>query len=1071
MCYDVIVSERIKARQTRKDSPALRDRLQAELLAEVANIVAGSLDRNTVLRRCLVQLGKVISFDSATVTIFSEGIEWELAVGVGIKSKELSKNISAILLKESPILMQMAKDHKPIISPDVRQLPGWMWIPGAEWVRSFMAVPMMAYQRMIGVLMLDNREVDYFDENDLELAKTISRTLAVAVEKAQLYEAMEQRLSEQDALLAVSKAVSSSLDLDIVLNTLAEQIARAIHVTSAYISDWDPEKGTTTVIAEYIGPEASKKERVSDLGVTYNMMDDFDDDQTWLHHGDILIQDVGDPDISVESYEHYVEYGARSIMAVPLMVKGHAVGFAEMWESRRRREFTSAEIALSQAIAQQAAVAIENARLFAEKKEQLRLAKTLQDVGALLTTQLSLSEVFDQIFDLLAQIISYESASVHLVDDSGKLYVAAGKGLAMLDSYKSFANLHSSALMARFTKAKTVQFIPDTKVEPGWIQIPGLEFVRSWIGAALMVKGQLIGILNVDSSEPNAYDARSGETVLTFANQAAVAIENARLYEETRQRANEMRILHRIASATSVLPDVDDLLEQATNLVAEALYPEHFGFLLLDAETEQLYPHRSFFGSPKRYFNAPIPMENSVCGKVFKTGKPIIVGDVTAEEEYNRILATTLSEIAVPLIVREKVVGVINVESSQLNDFGANDLRFLTTLAGQVATFIERTELYEAQRKYTAHLALEVSQRTAALREERDRMQAILDNAGEGIFFTDEEGIILYVNVAMTKMTGFSAAELLHSAPLQWPGIRQSKDVPESLHSAIQSGSGWKGELVGKRRDNRSYNIYLTIAPIFSGDGMLSGFVGVHSDISYLKEVEQLKSRFISNVSHELRTPLTVIDTYTTLLKQGKPERQEHYLTVLGQETKRLTRLIQDVLDLSRLDANLSPVPMGVVEIDPILARVVSTYIPHAEAKKITLQLEIGEPLPPVWANPGQIEQVVTNLINNGLIYTPESGIVLVNAGLGERQGREMVWFNVADTGPGIPDEDLPNIFDRFFRSQVVEESGIRGTGLGLAICKEIVERHRGTISVESVSGEGAVFTVFLPVAQGGTAE
>ncbi|MFZ0548772.1 MAG: GAF domain-containing protein, partial [Candidatus Promineifilaceae bacterium] len=920
----------------------------------------------------LEELKQVIDYDTATVTIFSKGIEWELAVGVGYKDEEFTNRVSSTLLKESPILNQMARDHKPVISDNVNNLPGWMWIPGAEHVRSFLAVAMIAYDRMIGVLMLDNSKEAYFDEDDLDLANTLSRTLAVAVEKAQLYEAMQQRLSEQDALLAVSQAVSSSLDLDIVLTKLVEQMARAINVTSAYISDWDPESGISTVIAEYVSPEASEREKASDLGLTYDLLRDFDDDQEWLREGKIVTEHIGDSEGDYFTLQHYQKFGAKSVIFVPLMVKGNAVGYAELWESRRHREFTPAEIALSQAIAQQTAVAIENARLFAEKKEQLSLSKTLQDVGALLTTQLSLHEVFDQIFDLLAQIVNFESTSVQLLEEDGRLVVAAGTGLASTNAYRSFATEHSEEIITRFSDERKVNVIPDTDADPGWIHVSGMESVRSWIGAALMVKGQLIGILNVDSLKPNTYSARNGRTVLTFANQAAVAIENARLYEETRLRANEMWVLNQVAAATYVLLDIDSLLQQTTSMVARSLYPEHFGFLLLNEATGQLFAHPSFFGASAEYVNRQVPLDASISGRVLETGQPVIIPDVTNVEKYYSVVSTTRSEIAVPLIVRDKTVGVINVESSRINAFSTNDLRFLTTLAGQVATFIERTELYEAQRKYTAHLAQEVNQRTAALRAERDRMQAILDNAGEGIFFTDDAGMILYVNSAMMKVTGFSNIDLLHRTPAKWPGIDHAPDLLEGLQEAIRKGEAWRGEVVGKRKDNRPYDIYLTVTPIFSSEGSLIGFVAVHSDISYLKEVERLKARFISNVSHELRTPLTVIETYTTLLKQGKPERQDHYLSILSQETKRLTRLIQDVLDLSRLGADTTTIPMGPVLLDEVLKRVVNTFLPQAENKKIDLQIELDEPLQKVWGNLGQIEQVITNLLSNGLTYTPE---------------------------------------------------------------------------------------------------
>jgi GAF domain-containing protein len=175
---------------------------------------------------------------------------------VGFKNESQTKLASSTILIESPILKQMARDLQPVISADVHHLAGWMWISGAEHVRSFMAAPMISSERMIGVLMADKSEAAFYDEEDLRLIQTLAKTLAVAVEKAQLYEAMEQRLSEQEALLAVSKAVSSSLELDVVLTKLVEQMARAIDLTSAYISELDSQKDTIIVRAEYIGSEA-----------------------------------------------------------------------------------------------------------------------------------------------------------------------------------------------------------------------------------------------------------------------------------------------------------------------------------------------------------------------------------------------------------------------------------------------------------------------------------------------------------------------------------------------------------------------------------------------------------------------------------------------------------------------------------------------------------------------------------------------------------------------------------------------------------------------------------------------
>ena len=169
----------MKVLTNRKDFPKKDGRLQAEFLAEVSNIVAGSLDRDTVLRRCVEELQQIVQYDSATVAIFSKGIQWELAVGLGYKDETFTNLVSSKVLIKSPILKQMARDLQPVISKDVNHLPGWIWIPGAEHVRSFMAAPMVSSERMIGVLMVDNSEVDFYHGEDLALVQTLANTLAV----------------------------------------------------------------------------------------------------------------------------------------------------------------------------------------------------------------------------------------------------------------------------------------------------------------------------------------------------------------------------------------------------------------------------------------------------------------------------------------------------------------------------------------------------------------------------------------------------------------------------------------------------------------------------------------------------------------------------------------------------------------------------------------------------------------------------------------------------------------------------------------------------------------------------
>jgi len=280
-------------------------------------------------------------------------------------------------------------------------------------------------------------------------------------------------------------------------------------------------------------------------------------------------------------------------------------------------------------------------------------------------------------------------------------------------------------------------------------------------------------------------------------------------------------------------------------------------------------------------------------------------------------------------------------------------------------------------------------------------------------------------------------------------------------------------------------------APILSEDRHVLGTVTVLRDITRLRELDRLKSKFVSNVSHELRTPLTNIKMYVSLLKKGKPEKRDRYLEIIERESNRLTMLIEDILSLSRLEARETPPQRTPVAVDEIVESVLNIHQPQAENKTIDLSAQIVPSLPLIEADRNQIVQMLTNLVSNALNYTPEGGKVRVSAfqvqvkqgiahviqgtdgekaeegitalPLGEVRDGTWVILRVADTGIGIPEEDRDRIFDRFYRGKV-EGLGIPGTGLGLPIVKEILDMHNGHIFVESEEGVGSTFTVLLPV-------
>jgi signal transduction histidine kinase len=232
-----------------------------------------------------------------------------------------------------------------------------------------------------------------------------------------------------------------------------------------------------------------------------------------------------------------------------------------------------------------------------------------------------------------------------------------------------------------------------------------------------------------------------------------------------------------------------------------------------------------------------------------------------------------------------------------------------------------------------------------------------------------------------------------------------------------------------------------------------------------LLELDQLKSAFVSNVSHELRTPITNILLYLDLLSEpGRQDRAPTYMGILRGEAERLHRLIEDLLTLSRLERGTVALDLEPQVLDALIAEVTASQEGRAHLKQIDLRHEPNPKMPLATVAHGPMVQVLTNLIGNAVSYSPAGAVVTVNTRVDESRGSRFAAIRVHNSQPAIPEEDLPRLFERFFRGQTALASGEAGTGLGLAICKEIVELHHGWIDLESAPATGTAFTIWLPL-------
>ncbi|WP_181751317.1 ATP-binding protein [Paenactinomyces guangxiensis] len=349
-----------------------------------------------------------------------------------------------------------------------------------------------------------------------------------------------------------------------------------------------------------------------------------------------------------------------------------------------------------------------------------------------------------------------------------------------------------------------------------------------------------------------------------------------------------------------------------------------------------------------------------------------------------------------------------------------------------------------------SHLRIALSQKE----EEKEKLESVLANMSDGVIATDSTGKVIVKNGWAEKLLnrdielGSGIDEVLPlTEPISFP-------LPEERQTFLEMNTD----------DPEEHTIVkITFTPIRLQGSEMVGLVAVLEDVTEQEKLDRQRKDFVANVSHELRTPLTTIKSYLEALDDGAvndPELASRFLQVTRQEADRMTRLIHDLLQLSRLDAKQSRFHKKAIHMEEMLEDVVDRFAFQCKQKEIKLSLHITESLPRIYADRDKLDQVLDNLLSNAVKYTLEGGSIAVIA---ERRPDGMVEVSIADTGIGIPKKDLGRIFERFYRVDKARSRSLGGTGLGLAIAREIVRAHGGDISIDSIYRKGTTVSFTLP--------
>ena len=388
----------------------------------------------------------------------------------------------------------------------------------------------------------------------------------------------------------------------------------------------------------------------------------------------------------------------------------------------------------------------------------------------------------------------------------------------------------------------------------------------------------------------------------------------------------------------------------------------------------------------------------------------------------------------------------------------------LDTPSGKTLPVQRRDDLGELEEGLN-ELAQTLTRRLQDMTAESEKLQSILSCMMEGVIVLDTDGKVMLVNEKARTMFDLPADT----------GVRRLSSVEVSRHPEMQAlvhevveGDGGRGSLHRELTlgDDRWFAV--NAARLEHSRQELLGYVLVFHEVTELKRLEQIRADFVANVSHEMRTPLTAIQGYAeTLLHNppGDPAMARQFLNVVTRHSERLGRLIDDLLALSDLEMGNANVRMQRVATRPLLERVLELFRQQASEKRIRIRADAGADIPDLLGDEDRLQQLLINLIDNALKYTPDRGDVLVQAGMEpgpNGDGERRLALTVSDTGCGIPEKDLPRLTERFYRVDKARSRELGGTGLGLAIVKHITQAHGGDLKIESQLGKGTRVSIYL---------
>jgi PAS domain S-box-containing protein len=921
-------------------------------------------------------------------------------------------------------------------------------VMAGESPKSVLFVPLITGGKATGAISLQNVDREHaFSESDRQLLETLAGSLSVALENARLVHETRQRNAELALINSVQEAIAGELDQQAIFDAVGDKIQEIFDAQVVSIRTLD--EATGLVHFPYL---IERGERLEDepqppAGFGKHVLE--------TRESVLVVEDLA---AEAERRGSSVSIGEvpKSVLFVPLVSGGKATGLVSLQNLDREHAFAESDRQLLETLAGSLSVALENARLVHETRQRNAELALINSVQEAIAGELDARAIYDAVGDRIRDVFDAQVVSIATFDDATGLVhypYLIERDKRLQAEPRPLSGFAKHVLETREALLLTENV--DAESERFGSQIVAGDMPKSVLFVPLVAGSKAVGVISLQNIDrEHAFGESDQQLLTTVAGSVSVALENARLVDETRQRVGELATVNSVGQALSSQLDLDGLIELVGERVRET-FDADIAYVALHDEAAGKIEFVYYWESGERRPEPALTYGQGLTSQIIASREPLLLNRRDQLAAQESVGTPSLSYLGVPILVGSKAIGAISVQSiEEEGRFGEADSRLLSTIAANVGVAMQNARLF------------------AEVEHQRGYLESLVSITPAAVVVLDADERVTDWNPAAAELFGYSAEEAL-GRPIDELvfGEAGNEERRALVEEAMREGRAQRITR-RRRRDGTLVDVELMLVPL-TVDGSHAGFLGVYHDVTELQRARQeaeaatqAKSAFLATMSHEIRTPMNAVIGMTDLLLGTElTAEQREFAEVVHVSGDALLHVIDDILDYSKIEAGKLDLEHAPFNLRDVVEGALDIVAPRAWEKELELGCLIDDAAPAgIVGDEARLRQVLLNLLSNAVKFTERGEVmVLVNAEP-TGAGSHRIELAVRDTGIGIPADRMNELFTSFSQVDASTTRRFGGTGLGLAISKRLIELMGGDISVESEPSEGSTFRISLPV-------